>query len=481
MDNSVNVTITGNATSAISGNANQASWSVSGNAFIQNTNPNGVGYYGDVFVTSSLAADATGAHNFVANPSGMLSTLGAGAGASGYTPALPPTTTAPVVVPPTSRAGGHNRTSRAGGHNRARRAGGHRPRQTSRRTQPRQKSRRTQPPPEEPTVVQPPSDGATGSATGDSGAVGPQALTFDQSNGGFNGYASGKQTTYQMDDTALTSSATGSALKLGGTGTVAEVPHHALGAIFETDTFSIDFSLAGTAGNGQLGEIFRAHTVLMAHVTEVGEFMFQLYDQNYNLTRVVAKGVNINDGASHDVSVTLADGQLTVSIDGVVAGQAAFSGTTPIDMGYDLMFGNPWGGANFSASLTAFDVARTASDYAVDLTPDPTPADPVDTATPAEPVDTATPTEPVDTATPAEPVDTTTPAEPVDTTTPTVPVDTATPAEPVDITAPTVPVDTTHRPSRAGGTLQQRQLDRLEKRGRRNRRSCAFEAAYGVG
>ena len=81
---STNVSITGNALSAITGWSNQADWTVHNNAFIQDQNPNAPGYYGDVFIGSSLAA-LGGVNNFVALPGGMLDLLKAGSSLTAYT------------------------------------------------------------------------------------------------------------------------------------------------------------------------------------------------------------------------------------------------------------------------------------------------------------------------------------------------------------------------------------------------------------
>jgi parallel beta-helix repeat protein len=380
-DSSVNVSVTGNAASAIDGNFNQAGWSMSGNAFIQNTNPDEPGYYGDVFIASSMVPDATGAHHFVPSPDGMISALGAGAGATDYDPG-------PITPPPVDPVDPVDPTPPP--------------------VDPVDPVDTTPPPVDPVDPTPPPVDPAQPPANG--GSTGSQALTFDQASGGFYGYdLAGVQTPYQLAATALTSSATGAALKLGGSGTIAEVSHDALGAVFGTDAFSIDFSLTGTASTSNIGEIFRLHTVFMTRVKADGELLFDLYDSNHTMTRVVAEGVNMNDGAPHNITVTLAEGYLTISVDGNIADQREFSGTTADYGGHELTFGNPWGQTNFSGSLTAFDVARTASDYAMDQTPDSPSTDPVDPTPPTDPVDTTSP--PVD---PVDPVDPTQPTGPVE-------------------------------------------------------------------
>ena len=72
---STDVEITGNAVSNIAGFTGQSTWVLKENVYIQNTNPYGDGYYGDVFVTSSMG---DGMHSYIAVTGGLLDKLGAG-------------------------------------------------------------------------------------------------------------------------------------------------------------------------------------------------------------------------------------------------------------------------------------------------------------------------------------------------------------------------------------------------------------------
>lgn len=68
---SKDVQIENNATSVIKGEKDQADWTVSNNAFVQDRDADAPGYYGDVFLSKSLEP-VDGVHNFQAAPDGLL-------------------------------------------------------------------------------------------------------------------------------------------------------------------------------------------------------------------------------------------------------------------------------------------------------------------------------------------------------------------------------------------------------------------------
>ena len=75
---STNVVITGNVTGEVTGWDRQSGWTVGQNAFVQDQNANAPGFYGDVFITSSLTVRG-GLHDYIARPGGLVDNLGAGA------------------------------------------------------------------------------------------------------------------------------------------------------------------------------------------------------------------------------------------------------------------------------------------------------------------------------------------------------------------------------------------------------------------
>ena len=72
-----NVTVRDNLTSEVSA-APGAGHVIENNVLVQDQDPNAPGYYGDVFLSSSLQSDG-GAHLFLARPGGLADELGAGA------------------------------------------------------------------------------------------------------------------------------------------------------------------------------------------------------------------------------------------------------------------------------------------------------------------------------------------------------------------------------------------------------------------
>src|SRR5690606_15923327 len=78
-DVSLNVTIKDNVAESVNGFNGQAGWSLSGNVHIQDANPSGVNYYGDLFVASSMAPTEDGAHNYEIIPGGLIDALNVGA------------------------------------------------------------------------------------------------------------------------------------------------------------------------------------------------------------------------------------------------------------------------------------------------------------------------------------------------------------------------------------------------------------------
>ncbi|WP_171213014.1 right-handed parallel beta-helix repeat-containing protein [Ruegeria sp. HKCCA5839] len=109
---STNVTIEQNAVAKIDGYNGQSNWNVQDNALIQNSNPNGAGFYGDVFTAQSLN-DSTPYHNYDVIPGSIVDLLNAGAilahpeesQSSVSTPTTStPTTTTPVITDPVDTA-----------------------------------------------------------------------------------------------------------------------------------------------------------------------------------------------------------------------------------------------------------------------------------------------------------------------------------------------------------------------------------------
>jgi hypothetical protein len=154
-------------------------------------------------------------------------------------------------------------------------------------------------------------------------------------------------------------SATG--LKLGAPGTSASVAREHIADLLVTDDFNIGLTLkAGTKASA--GELFRIHGSMIVSVDTKGELSLQALDDANQLVKLATSGAKLNNTAPHTVNIVLDDGKLQVMVDGKLAGSTALQGTLS-DAGRDLVFGNPWGKANFAGDLQAFTITRDSTDF----------------------------------------------------------------------------------------------------------------------
>ena len=354
---SINVEITENAVAKITGYTDQSSWAVVGNVLIQNTDPHASGYYGDVFITSSMDA-SSGVHTYIALPGGILDTSGAG---SSETAAI--TELAAYALYSASVTSGGTVTFDASLTQSLLGTAG-----------------------VGATYVWTFGDGTTAEGvtvshvynTGSSydvtltvttasdrvltagnivEVVGSQVLSYDPETQSFIVHHAGISTSLGQ----LTS-LDGDEIQLGGTGTAASVSRSNLSALRGSDDFSIDFSLqADTIGSS--GELFRLHVSFIASVNKAGDLVFQIFDAAGGSKTLTSTGAGLNDGAEHDVSVQLNNGSLHIYVDGEDVGSMAFTGSLPTSGSWDLTFGNPWGKANFEGDLSAFAINVDTGSY----------------------------------------------------------------------------------------------------------------------
>jgi Ca2+-binding RTX toxin-like protein len=352
---STGVIITNNLTSNIAGYTNQAGWTVTGNAIVQDQNANGSGYYGDIFLASSLEP-VNGVHGFILLPgsaldlanvgssltqpnadSGLLAarfhvTRPDGNGAArvfdaSFTDGLPAgtrlewnfddgTASFGTIVRHTFASGGEYGVTL--------------------------------------TIRLP--DGSVSVARLTVGIAGADVLELGPT-GAFVAYDNGSPT-------VLAKSAAGSAdgLQLGATGSVAIVSRAHVVDLVAADEFRIDMSLRADAA-GSAGELFRLHGSLVASVTSTGELTFTLVPKAGAQVVLTTSGAGLGDQAEHDISITVADGQIAILVDGKILATRASTGDMAFSGSQDLAFGHPWGGQNFNGDLTAFRITADASDY----------------------------------------------------------------------------------------------------------------------
>lgn len=365
--NSVNVSIAGNVTSSVVGYTDQESWTVDNNVTIQNSDSSAAGYYEDVFVSSSLTSD-DGSHNYVVQPGGLIDTSGAGASgmaAGEQTGAVTALFDVSAVAPGSlelvldagaSLAGGNTlpegttftwdfgdgsslTTTEAVVHHTYTDAGYYSASLTV-------------------ILI----DGSTQATTGkDLELAGRSLVSFDNATGVFNDTSHGQ---------TMTVTETGSigGLQLGTDGvTTATVSREVISSLKGTEAFDLSMTLKADTLTGGAGEIFRIHTVMVASTNSAGNLIFSLTNADGQALRLITSGVNLADGAEHDITIHYdsAEAVLAISVDGVVRASGTLSGELSTSVNRDLIFGNPWGAANFDGTLTAFDLSADSVDYPV--------------------------------------------------------------------------------------------------------------------
>lgn len=158
------------------------------------------------------------------------------------------------------------------------------------------------------------------------------------------------------------SKASSDGLQLGASGITATVDRSHLLNIIGSDHMTLGMTLdADKAGTS--GEVVRLHGSFSATVTSAGELLVEIRRDGDSSVRLTTEGAGLNKVAnqSHDVVVNLEDGQLQIWVDGDLAGETAMTGVIGGSKGFashDLVFGNPWGRANFSGDLSTFEITQ---------------------------------------------------------------------------------------------------------------------------
>jgi PKD repeat protein len=355
---STDVTITGNAVASINGHAGQAGWTVGQNAFVQDQDPKAAGYYGDEFISSSLAPGA----DPIAVDGGLLDALGAGAAETrapvalsenGITPMFTVTTDpgdmARVVfdatatlegagkLPPGTQflwqfGDGKTASGAIVAHHYAD-AGNYQAKLS---------------------VILP--NMAAYEATSSVKIADPTVLIL------------GSGRFVAMDDAgnpvllAPDSDIGAGGLAIAAKGVAATVAREHVRDILGADEFSIDLTLKA-AGGASAGEVFRLHTSLVGSVDNKGNFQLSAWSEGGAETRLLSSGVNLADKKAHAIAITYEDGVLALSIDGKIVDTEAMVNPLQGISTHALSFGNPWGKANFAGVISSFEVSAGAADF----------------------------------------------------------------------------------------------------------------------
>lgn len=346
---STSVTITQNAASSISGYAGQADWTVTKNAIVQDQDPFALGYYGDIFVASSLQA-VDGVHRFVAVPGGLLDTLDAGATAT-LTPPVSATLDAAFhVTAPVS--GDQIRHFDAGLTTGLQPAGttylwsfGDGTTASGKTVTHDYGVGGTY----DVTLTVKLPTGKTNSETLTLKVDGDELLRLDDS-GAFAVYSHGHETLL-----ARPTAGSADGLQLGATGVAASVGRSHLATMLATDDVTIAMTIDADKV-GTVGEIARLQGSFILGVTTRGELQVRAWSSEGDAVNLISTGVKVNTGSDHEIELRLDSGRLGLWIDGKMAADAAFEGRLASSGTSALTFGNPWGKANFFGDLHEFEI-----------------------------------------------------------------------------------------------------------------------------
>ena len=347
------VVVTGNVTSNIVGLTTQTDWVVKQNAFVQDQNMLAPGYYGDVFVSSSLTSK-DGVHQFLALPGGMIDQLGAGAA-----PTLEAAYTGNVTTlfNVTTDADGSVQT-RTFDASLSHLDTGSLPAGTV-----YEWSFGDGTTAKGLTTTHTYADGGTynvtltvilpdGTRHPETTSVGVQdSLILNLGEDGiFHAQQFG-------DDILLSAKPVASAdgIQLGAKGTTVTVAREHVTDMLGAESFDISLDIKADVA-GTKGEIFRLHQSIIVEVNSKGELYVRAFGSAGEQIKLTTTGVVVNDMKEHDISISLDDGLFSVTVDGKVAAQTAFDGTLASTGNHSLTFGNPWNATNFNGDLSSFEI-----------------------------------------------------------------------------------------------------------------------------
>ncbi len=347
-ETSTGVTITQNATAAINGFSGQSGWTVTKNAIVQDQNPYAAGWYGNVFVASSLQT-VDGVHRFVALPGSLLDQLDAGAVAT-LTPSANTVLDAAFHVM-TPVAGDQIRNFDASLTTGSQPAGttylwsfGDGSTATGKTVTHSYSSGGTY---DVRLTVRTP-DGKINSETLAVAVDGDGLVRLDDS-GAFAVYAGCEETLLAP---AKTASANG--VQLGAAGVSAAIDREHVASMLQTRDVTIALTLDADKA-GTVGEVARLHGSFVIAVDSKGAVVATAISSLGQEVKLVSTGVKVNDTAAHDIELRLEGGRLQLWVDDKKTADAAFEGTFADAGTHDLTFGNAWGKTNFYGDLLAFE------------------------------------------------------------------------------------------------------------------------------
>lgn len=379
-EESTGVTVEQNAVAAINGYEDQPDWFVQNNAYIQNTDPNAPGYYSDLFVDSSLSGSLA---DYVVLPDSMLDTLHAGADRmfldttpEVVTPQFDVSSSAEdrtLVFDGSYSYGPEGQISAEGArflwtfsdgtsaegqvvqHTFA--AAGHFDAKLE--------------------IILP--DGTAAATDMTVGIAGDALLSFNSDDGQFYrsefgidtmigdlAAASDKPLTNQslQLDEGTEGAEGGQYLQLGGSDAALSISKYDIDRFFGTEAFDLSMTLQADTPGESWGEVVRLHQNFIVSVLEDGSVKLRLFPDTGEQIGLTTRGVAVNDGAEHDISIVFdgASDNVQIIVDGKVAAAQAVEGAMQGMGSWGLEFGSPFG-HNFQGKLSAFELDAASHDY----------------------------------------------------------------------------------------------------------------------
>lgn len=147
------------------------------------------------------------------------------------------------------------------------------------------------------------------------------------------------------------------------------IERHALSGLFDADSFDISMGVTlEEAGNGTL---FRLGRDINATVQSDGMLAISIATTQTDEPIILqTRGINLLDNKDHDISLRLADGQLGIWIDDVLADSAPMTGHLTNSGDHDLWLGTSWG-SSVTGVFDSLSVNVDEDTFLPDLTAPP--------------------------------------------------------------------------------------------------------------
>ncbi len=208
-------------------------------------------------------------------------------------------------------------------------------------------------------------DGSVSRAKYEVGVAGEDLVSFDTATGKFVSHGYGVSADADATITNTSTADGKAAIVLGGNGVQAQVSRADIGDLFGADNFSLNMDLKATAGTASAGELFRVHGTFVASIDDDGHLVFQMSPKDGPVLTSISSGPTLLDGKNHKISIEFEGDRdrVSIMIDDELAGTLRTPSVVRDDYAQDMLFGNPWGGTNFTGEVHSFEISSYKPDY----------------------------------------------------------------------------------------------------------------------